>query len=326
MNTSFRIRRNIFRYRAFFVFWIVLFILILLFLLVTLFLEVFTSFKVLNQVKSILKSDYENISEEFIFKAGKFDFIYPEKDGFYNVRGFLTENQSTKVSFAPDANFDYTAKGFSSEIFFIQNGKDLIDWSDKYDVSSNFLTLGKTKIKLFGNVMGKLISRSNPKSDGTILMAEHIDLLFETKYIVGEKPFVRNKDDVLKADFFEIFINKDLMKFWKNVSLESLNYKILSNKLDVILQNKEVKELLFYGDVKFFEKSGDFSRVLGSRAIYDLSKSEISIYGNVRIFSKKNNLKIVAESFHYNDITKRGYFKSAKNNNGKSKVEIELDI
>ena len=107
-----------------------------------------------------------------------------------------------------------------------------------------------------------------------------------------------------------------------NVFLETPEYAVESQNLDVFFTDTNIDKLHFSKSVVFLDKDEDNTKVFGDNAIYDIKKNEIFIYGNVYSSSSKKDLKIQAESFTYNTDTKRGNLKRGKN----KQIQIELNV
>jgi lipopolysaccharide export system protein LptA len=315
---------HLFRYKRRFVVSISIFSGFVFILLWILIFGVSSAIKTLDKIREVIETNFLNSDEILQFKNANISMVKPKGDQNYLIEAQIKENVSKKISLR--GNFNYLMKDLEADVFLIPKNSSKENWIEKYYIVATFVGLTDNTVILEKDIEAHFISRINKKLNGTVAFIDKIIFYIKENVAKGNKIFIKNPTSTFKADKFEIMLEKDLAKFSQNVLYDTPDYKIQSNALEATFIKGEVQSLVFKQNVRFYEKGENKTIALGDVATFDIPKSEITMDGKVLIQTKKNNMQIKADSFHYNEKTKKGSFKNKKIENRESKIEIELDV
>lgn len=279
--------------------------------------------KGIKKLRQVVETKLFNVEEKLEFENAQISLNLESEGKNYLLFAKLHNNISKK--FRLIGKNEYIMNKLSLEVFASSSGVNNImeNWEERIQLTSNFASLQEDGVKIYDKVIAFYYTKINPKFDNTVILTDEVTLFKERK-AEGINLKINGSEGEFKLDIFKINFNLNIGQFEGNILLETLDYKIMSQKLIAKMASGELETLFFTKQVKFIEKDGKKTIVTGENALFDNAKSEILIYGDVLVQSGQNNLKIKADSFTYNEKTKKGYFKASDAT--QRQLEVELDI
>lgn len=346
-----KVKSTLRRYKRRFRITIISLLLVSVFVVGIAFEKIINFAKTIEKIQSAIDINLFDAKENLYFENGVFKTEIPRKDDIIIAK--FTAQKSLNSSFSVmRKNSVYKVQDVTGELELVSKIPSAKGVNQRLIFSSKFADLSEEKAIIHKNIIGKLYSENDifdfkfqygsidAKQDvhikdievvgkNSFLKANEVmtkDLL-TTVYLMGNV-IMKNETKQVKANKSIILMENNNVKqadfFEKSEFTEGVEYNLKSEKSRMFFENKILSRAEFETNVRFIDYVNE-TIVEGDFAEYNAGKEEIIIYDNVVISSKKNNLKIKANDFYYNQETKKGSFDKLTTKQNERLI-IEVDI